>query len=79
MSETATQELPDQDIEVEGDSSNESLIPYSFAKKHNVLVHTDDDGTTIVSCVDTPKLAVLAELKRRCAGFMTKVVARRPS
>jgi len=71
MSETATQELPDQDIEVEGDSSNESLIPYSFAKKHNVLVHTDDDGTTIVSCVDTPKLAVLAELKRRLNTRLT--------
>lgn len=42
-----------------------ALIPYSFAKKHNVLVHLQDDDSASVTCIDTPKLAVLAELKRR--------------
>ncbi len=42
-----------------------NLIPYSFAKKHNVLVEFDADGAALVTSVDTPKLAVLAELKRR--------------
>lgn len=43
----------------------DNLIPYSFAKKHNVLVRLMDDGVTKVVCFDTPKLTVLTELKRR--------------
>ncbi|MFT5571241.1 MAG: general secretion pathway protein E [Cryomorphaceae bacterium] len=42
-----------------------SLIPYSFAKKHNVLVNNQNDQSATITCVDTPKLAVLSELKRR--------------
>jgi general secretion pathway protein E len=51
----------------EADSEQESgaLLPYSFAKKHNVLVEIQDDGSAKVLCVDTPKLLVLSELKRR--------------
>jgi general secretion pathway protein E len=48
-----------------------SLIPYSFAKKHNVLVHYQNEESAIVTCVDTPKLVVLSELKRR---FNVKLV-----
>ena len=44
---------------------NEALIPYSYAKKHNVLVHQDEPDKAIVTCVSTPRLAVLSELKRR--------------
>lgn len=50
----------------------EELIPYSYAKKHNILVHALDNaeqGTNIqVTCVETPKLIVLSELKRRLNG-----------
>ena len=59
MNETANQE------EFESDDVDESLIPYSFAKKHNVLVNSNDNGSAVVTCIDTPKLAVLSELKRR--------------
>ena len=40
-------------------------IPYAFAKKHNVLVNLEADSTARVTCVQTPKLPVLSELKRR--------------
>ncbi len=40
-------------------------IPYAFAKKHNVLVNLESDDTARVTCVQTPKLPVLSELKRR--------------
>lgn len=46
-------------------SENEELIPYSFAKKHNILVTQSESDKAIVTCVATPKLAVLSELKRR--------------
>ena len=57
MSESAEQ--------LEEPKSNETIIPYSFAKKHNVLVSEQDAGCMQVMCVDTPKLSVLTELKRR--------------
>jgi len=60
MNETATQEVDIEEIE-----SAEALIPYSFAKKHNVLASLQDDGSVLISCIDTPKLPVLSELKRR--------------
>ena len=49
---------------------DEVLIPYAFAKKHNVLVEMKEVDPTqpqkaIVTCVSTPKLPVLSELKRR--------------
>ncbi len=47
------------------DGVNEELVPYSFAKKHNVLVSLLDSGAAMVSCVETPKLFVLSELKRK--------------
>lgn len=46
-------------------AENSEIISYSFAKKHNVLADWQDDGTALISCVDTPKLVVLSELKRR--------------
>lgn len=64
MTEALIQE-PEAQLEVEEHANNESLIPYSFAKKHNVLVDLQEDGTAQVSCIDTPKLVVLSELKRR--------------
>ena len=61
MTEVATQE-----VELDEDQVVDSAqIPYSFAKKHNILVDMLEDGTAQVSCVDTPKLVVLSELKRR--------------
>ena len=45
--------------------NTENLIPYSFAKKHNVLVRFLDNGVAEVSYFETPKLSVLSELKRR--------------
>jgi len=41
------------------------LIPYSFAKKHYVLVADMSDRSATITCIDTPKLVVLSELKRR--------------
>lgn len=61
MTEVAT-----QDVELdENDVVESAYIPYSFAKKHNVLVDIQEDGSAKVSCIDTPKLVVLSELKRR--------------
>lgn len=65
MNETVSQE------EFDSDDTNDSLIPYSFAKKHNVLVHSQEDGTVVVSCLGTPKLVVLSELKRRLNTKLT--------
>ncbi len=67
LSQESVREEPGIEVafEPEEAQSRESLIPYSYAKKHNVLVHMQDDGTAQVSCMDTPKLAVLSELKRR--------------
>lgn len=61
MSDVALQE---SETTVE-ETSTVSLIPYSFAKKHNVLVSDYNDESAVITCMDTPKLAVLAELKRR--------------
>jgi len=60
MNDTAVQEPELEEVE-----SAETLIPYSFAKKHNVLASPEDDGSVAISCIETPKLAVLSELKRR--------------
>jgi len=57
MNEPATQ-LADAD-------SSEELIPYSYAKKHNVLVQQTSPKIATVRCFATPKLIVLSELKRR--------------
>ncbi|MBL4674206.1 MAG: type II secretion system ATPase GspE [Arenicella sp.] len=65
MNETASLETLDQVAEFESEDGNASSIPYSFAKKHNVLIHSGSDGSNVVSCIETPKLAVLSELKRR--------------
>ena len=45
--------------------SVQELIPYSYAKKHNVLVVQTSPEAATVSCIDTPKLVVISELKRR--------------
>ena len=75
MSDSAKQELNDpfdteQSIVVDAVDANtepeaEELVPYSFAKKHNVLIEMLDDGSASLLCIDTPKLPVLSELKRR--------------
>lgn len=41
------------------------LIPYSYAKKYNVLVEQDSPESATIICIETPKLVVLSELKRR--------------
>ena len=46
-------------------SNNEVIVPYSFAKKHNVFVSQLDSGRMQVTCIDTPKLSIITELKRR--------------
>ena len=61
-------------VEAETPASNKSVIPYSFAKKHNVLLELNDDGSHRVLCAGTPKLVVLTELKRR---LNTKLVIER--
>lgn len=53
------------DAEVDAQASDQLIIPYSFAKKHNVLVEPIDDASVRVLCADIPKLVVLSELKRR--------------
>ena len=57
MSETAEQleELPNSEV----------IVPYSFAKKHNVFVTELSEGHMQVFCIDTPKLSIVTELKRR--------------
>lgn len=54
---------------------NEVSIPYSFAKKHNVLVNPTSDEQMEIVCIETPKLAIVTELKRRlnCALVLKKV------
>ncbi|NNC99858.1 MAG: Flp pilus assembly complex ATPase component TadA, partial [Gammaproteobacteria bacterium] len=56
-------------------TATEEIIPYSYAKKHNVLVAQTTPQTATVSCIDTPKLIVLSELKRRlnCQLILEKV------
>ena len=43
-------------------------IPYSFAKRHNVLVKQIDENQYELQCVTQPQLVVLSELKRRLDG-----------
>ena len=51
--------------------TDEAKIPYSFAKKHNVLVSPLNDKQMEIVCVDTPKLVVVTELKRRLNCSLT--------
>lgn len=44
---------------------SKEVIPYAYAKKHNVLVEPLGDGKMLVLCISTPKIVVLSELKRR--------------
>jgi len=46
-------------------AEDQASIPYSFAKKHNILVQMTDAGEAQVFSVEKPKLVILAELKRR--------------
>ena len=57
------------------DASAENLIPYSFAKKHNILVEIDEDNNAVVTCAEMPKVVVLSELKRRlnCKLILNKI------
>lgn len=52
-------------VEVSPEQEVEELIPYSFAKKHNVLIEMLDEKSATLLCIETPKLTVLSELKRR--------------
>ena len=51
-------------VEADTTEATDALIPYSFAKKHNVLIEPLDDSSANLLCIETPKLAVLSELKR---------------
>ena len=59
MSESAVAE------EVEVIEMDVELIPYSYAKKHNILVEQTTPETATITCIETPRLAVLSEIKRR--------------
>jgi len=56
--------MSDTAIQMDGKEKQE-LIPYSYAKKHNVLVEQSSPESATVVCIETPKLVVLSELKRR--------------
>ncbi len=83
MSEFATEVEPElnpgiieQDsVDAIEQSSAEELIPYSYAKKHDVLVQKAEDGSATIICIETPRLLVLSELKRRlnCQFKLQKV------
>lgn len=45
-----------------------SAIPYSFAKKHNVLVSVDPSGTVHIVAPEKPKLTTIAEISRKYSG-----------
>jgi len=60
--ESQTNDEPQQNDEPHSD---DALLPYSFSKKHNVLVRWTDDNKAQVTCIETPKLAVLSEIRRR--------------
>ena len=55
----------DDTVDAGIDEAPDNLIPYSFAKKHNILVELNEVGEAIVSFSETPKLSILAEVKRR--------------
>ncbi|MEM7195366.1 MAG: type II secretion system ATPase GspE [Pseudomonadota bacterium] len=42
-----------------------SLLPYSFAKRHNVLAAYVEDDTVQTVCAENPTLDVLSEVRRR--------------
>jgi len=75
MNEIAHEQLEDsqetlENTIVEDEFQDEEVvskypIPYSYAKKHNVLVAINDDGDAELICAVTPKVVVLSELKRR--------------
>ena len=87
MNDTAVEnETIDLNLPVEGhseasyeeeDSSLGGLIPYAYAKKHNILVEMNDDGSALVTCSMMPKVVVLSELKRRlnCKLVLNKIEA----
>ena len=51
--------------EVDDSNKNIELIPYSYAKKHNVLVEQSTPDSVTITSIETPKLVVLSEIKRR--------------
>jgi len=59
------EDLQEKSILANQEPTDANLIPYSFAKKHNVLVEMQGDDAAVVVCADTPKLVVLTEIKRR--------------
>lgn len=65
----------DTENSVESEASTDKLVPYSFAKKHNVLVLMNEQGDAEITCAEIPKLVVLSELKRRlnCKLVLNKV------
>jgi len=87
MNDTAVEnETIDLNLPVEGyseasyeeeDSSLGGVIPYAYAKKHNILVEMNDDGSALVTCSMMPKVVVLSELKRRlnCKLVLNKIEA----
>ncbi len=61
--------MPATETEIEEIDNKD--IPYSFAKKHNILVQTDDDKNFQVLCISAPELPILSELKRRLQGKLS--------
>jgi len=59
------EDLQEKSLLANQEPTDANLIPYSFAKKHNVLVEMQGDDAAVVVCADTPKLVVLTEIKRR--------------
>jgi len=66
--------IVNEEVELE-EATPQHPIPYSYAKKHNVLVSMTGDGNAELMCADTPKVVVLSELKRRlnCKLILKKI------
>ena len=91
MNDTATDneaydlELTQEDIEAFSEHLSEhqeeqataNVIPYAYAKKHNILVEVTGEGEATLTCADMPKVVVLTELKRRlnCKLVLNKIPA----
>ncbi|MCP4008691.1 MAG: type II secretion system ATPase GspE [Proteobacteria bacterium] len=51
-------------------SDTVSILPYSFAKRHNVVTLFSDDAGVHLLCIERPPFEIYAELKRRIKAPM---------
>eukprot|EP00487_Bulimina_marginata_P002096 TRINITY_DN1492_c0_g1_i2.p1 TRINITY_DN1492_c0_g1~~TRINITY_DN1492_c0_g1_i2.p1 ORF type:complete len:114 (+),score=24.74 TRINITY_DN1492_c0_g1_i2:151-492(+) len=70
MSDEALEQLspvekPDLDQDQQDQSSGGWLIPFAFAKRHSVLVTTDEEsGAYILHCLQSVDFDILLEIRR---------------